>query len=130
MLPSECMLLSGEQLGPEKPPMALLTSASGKFTIVKSLHPLSNAFTAIDGGFLFRNEPQLGGRVVKPGYERLADEYQSLLGKQWVIAAGRYKDGVPLTGNETFNICAYGLRPIDETAISELLAALDASEQR
>lgn len=126
---TECSLLPGEQLGPEKPPMALLALASGKFTIVKSLHQLSSAFAGVEGGFLFTHDSKLGGRVVKPGYERLVDEYQSLLGKSWVIAADRYRDGVPLTGNETFNICAYGLRPIDETAISALLAALAAAER-
>jgi hypothetical protein len=126
----ECVLLPGEQLSPEKPPMALLALVGGKFTIVKSLQQVTNALAGVEGGFLFQHDSTIGGRIGRPGYERVVDEYQSLLGKPWVVAADRYRDGVPLTGNETFNICAYGLRPIDDAAIVALLSALDAAEHR
>ena len=101
----------------------------GRFTIVQSLQPLATAFAGVYGGFMFQqNAPEIGGRSIKLGYERVFDEYSSLLGRRWVIGAYRYRDGEPLTGNETFNLCLYGLRNVDEGALETLLGALDEAE--
>jgi len=110
--------------------MALFAlTPNAKFTVVPSLNPVVSALAGVEGSFLFQQNPEnVGGRRVKDGYEKVAEEYNSLLGKRWVIAATRYKDGEPLTGNETFNTCVYGLRSIDESAIEALLDALEAAE--
>lgn len=128
----ECILMPGEQLGPERPPMELLAlTPEGRFTVVQSLQPLATAFAGVYGGFMFQqNPPEIGGRSIKPGYQRVFEEYHSLLGRRWVIAAVRYRDGQPLTGNETFNTCLYGLRNVAEDALETLLAALDDAEAR
>ena len=126
----ECVLMAGEKLGPQRPPMALFAlTPESRFTVVQSLHPLSSAFAAVYTGFLFQsNPPDIGGRRVKPGYEKVFEEYSSLLGKPWVISAYRYKDDEPLTGDETFNICLYGLRAVDDDSLDALVRALDVAE--
>jgi hypothetical protein len=88
---------------------------------------LTTAFANVDTGFLFEPSPG-GGRQVTVGYQGVFNAYQNLLSKPWVIAAMKYVDGVPLTGNETFNICLYGLRPVDQSVLERLTAALDEAE--
>ena len=125
----ECILRAGDKLGPEKQPMSLFAlTPAGKFSVVQSLRPVVNAFATVETGFLFQQNP-IGGRTARPGYERFVfDEYSSLVSQPWVLAADRYVDGAALTGNETYNICLYGLRPIDELPLARMLSAIDQAE--
>ena len=124
----QCTLVPPQKLGAERPPMDMFSlTPDGRFTVVDGLRPLTTAFASVHTGFLFEPSP-VGGRHVTEGYQGVFNEYQNLLSKPWVVSATKYVDGVPLTGNETFNICLYGLRPVDESVLERLTSALAEAE--
>lgn len=127
---SECVLVGKERLTPEEPPMELLAlTPNAKFSVVKSLSPLFTAIAGVETGFLFeQNPPAIGGRHVARGYADVVEAYHNVLSKPWAVRAHRYVDGVPLTGNETFNICIYGIRPIDDVVVERVLTSLQDAE--
>ena len=127
----ECILQGPERLTPAMPPMSLHSlGLNARFTVVNSLLPLKTAMVGVESGHLFtQSPPNVGGSQVAVGYERVFEEFSSMFSMPWVVAARRYVDGVPLSGNETWDICLYGLRGIDEAILQRVAAALDEAER-
>lgn len=125
----EIIMMPGEQLTPEKPPQPMFAlTPTARFTVVKSLHEVTTELAGVEA-FLYEENKTLGGRSVVKGYERVNEEYHSLLSMPWVVSADRYVDGAPIDDNDTFRICLYGLRHIDMSVLKRLRDSIDEAEK-
>jgi hypothetical protein len=126
------MVGQGERLAEREPQALLVLAPNQKFSVASSLHHIAQEMVALEAWLYVENPPPLGGRSVLQGYAAVAAEYHALLSMRWVVNAQRYIDGVPLParGNDHFDVCLYGLRPVDPLRLDRLRKSLDAVEAK